>query len=400
MVSPQLEPNIRDRVLAVLRGHKPDCHPFIDRITVWYTCHTRAGDVPEPYGGKTMSQIHRAIGMGEQSMHTPYGLRLRGVEVTATYQGKEIFRVTDPLADAFPDMSELVPPDKPGVTEIRLSTPHGALSMAYELLPDMVAAGQAPYLREHPMKNLDSDLTTLEFIVAHAEFVPKFDRLREIQEILGVNGFVVPLVTRIPFQQILLDYLGEVATFYALVDQPQGIDRMMRLLDDQMTEALNSLAGYDHPYVETPDNLHGLMTNPKLFRQYCLPHYRKYAGILHSQGKKMGSHTDGNVKPLLKLLPESGLDVCEAFSPTPLTDCTFDEAWDAWPNGPIIWGGIPSPILELRYPEREFRSYVARLLDTIGDRPIILGVGDLVLGINSIDRVKYIAEQVEAFPLV
>jgi len=32
----------------------------------------------------------------------------------------------------------------------------------------------------------------------------------------------------------------------------------------------------------------------------------------------------------------------------------------------------------------------------VGAGPIILGVGDLVMGNNSIERVKYIAEQVEA----
>jgi len=35
----------------------------------------------------------------------------------------------------------------------------------------------------------------------------------------------------------------------------------------------------------------------------------------------VGSHTDRNLKPLLRLLTESGLDVCESFSPYPLTEC-------------------------------------------------------------------------------
>ena len=39
-------PNIRDRVLAVLRGERPDRIPFMDRITLWYTSHNRAGDTP------------------------------------------------------------------------------------------------------------------------------------------------------------------------------------------------------------------------------------------------------------------------------------------------------------------------------------------------------------------
>jgi hypothetical protein len=61
----------------------------------------------------------------------------------------------------------------------------------------------------------------------------------------------------------------------------------------------------------------------------------------------------------------------------------------------MIWGGIPSPILEERTSENEFRAYVHRLFETIGGQPIILGVGDMVLPNNSIERIRYIAQQVD-----
>ena len=73
--------------------------------------------------------------------------------------------------------------------------------------------------------------------------------------------------------------------------------------------------------LEFVDNLDELTTNSCLFAEYCLPSYQRYTEILHGQGKKAGSHMDGNVKTLLNLLSESGLDVCESFSPFPLTSC-------------------------------------------------------------------------------
>ena len=78
-----------------------------------------------------------------------------------------------------------------------------------------------------------------------------------------------------------------------------------------------------------------------------------------------------------------------------MTECPFEEAWAAWRDGPIIWGGIPSPLLEDRTEESDFRDYIERLLQTVGDRPVILNVVDMMLGINSIDRVRYIAERLE-----
>jgi hypothetical protein len=39
------------------------------------------------------------------------------------------------------------------------------------------------------------------------------------------------------------------------------------------------------------------------------------------------------------------------------------------------------------------------MLTTIGNQAMIIGVGDMVLGNNLIERVRYIAEQVEKHPL-
>ena len=206
---------------------------------------------------------------------------------------------------------------------------------------------------------------------------------------------MVPCFHRIPFQQTLLEYLGEVPLFTALYDSSQQLNRLLHLLDQQFMEILRQMADLPSIYVEFGDNLDGTMTNPELFKKYSLPYYQKYTDILHGQGKKAGSHTDGNLKPLLSLLAQSGLDVCESFSPAPLTECTFEQAWETWKNGPLIWGGVPSPILEERTSEAEFQDYIHRLLKIIGNHNIILGVGDMVLGNNLIEHVEYIAKKVE-----
>jgi hypothetical protein len=101
------------------------------------------------------------------------------------------------------------------------------------------------------------------------------------------------------------------------------------------------------------------------------------------------------LKKLVALLPESGLDVCESFTPAPITECTFEEAWVAFEKGPLIWGGIPSYYLESQATEQEFQQHVEGLLELIRDRPIILGIGDAVMCNNDIERVRWIAQSIE-----
>jgi hypothetical protein len=335
--------------------------------------------------------------MGQQKFAVPYALRLRGAEVVSVFQGETIYRETDPVLRFFPTMADLAVQDRAGITSIQLITPVGSVGVQHEITADMVRDGIDVYTKEHLIKN-EEDYRTVEYLIERAEYVPQYEEIYREEQQMGDIGYVVPALHHIPFQQVLLEYLGEIPLFYALYDSPELVQRLLAVLDQQLTHFLHSLADFGGVYVEFPDNLHGLMTNPKLFETYCLPAYQKYSDILHAQGKVVGTHADGELKPLLGLLAESGLDVCESFSPAPLTSCTLDEAWNAWPDRPIVWGGIPSPILEERTSETEFKDYVDHLLENIGAHPTILGVADMVLGNNMIERVRYIAEQVEALP--
>jgi hypothetical protein len=250
----------------------------------------------------------------------------------------------------------------------------------------------------HPIRTPE-DYHIYEYIIEHSEFVPNFDaffkRVGELENL----GYLVPLLNRVPFQSLLIEAIGELPFFYALNDSPQLIDRLLKVVDHQIVDMLEHLSGFSVPYVEFGDNLEGSMTNPRLFQKFLIPCYQHYSEILHHQGKKLGSHTDGNLKKLITLLPQSGLDVCESFTPAPITECTFEEAWSALESHPLIWGGIPSYYLEPHVPEEEFQSYVETLLAIIQNRPIILGIGDAVMSNNDIERVRWIAQRVEGLVL-
>lgn len=391
--------SIRERVRAVLSGRKPDRHPFVDRLELWHKGLSHTGTLPPAYAALSLNEIHRKVGIGRQKMQSPYALRLRGVEMSSTFNGESLAAESEPVVPRFPDVDSLVPWERVGETHIRLSTPVGALTVRYVMLEEMLASGARGYLAKHPITE-EADYRVVEYILERVEFVPQFDEFRGMQAAVGEHGYVIPMMERIPFQQLLIDYFDSVSFFYALHDSPTAIDRLLTLLDHKVTDTIRRLAGLDEPYVEIGDNLEGTMTNPNLFRQYALPAYQRYTEMLHAQGKRVGSHTDGNLHSLLGLLPESGLDVCESIAAAPLVPYPFDEIWRAWQNGgPIIWGGIPTPLLEARTPAEEMQAYVHRLLETVGDRPIIIGVSDMVLPVNEIERVAWIAETIEAHPL-
>jgi hypothetical protein len=299
------------------------------------------------------------------------------------------------VIEFFPRLFDKIKRDQPGETVAEFITPKGVLSTCTVLSTENIIQGAVPMIKQHPLKGPE-DFSAFEYIFEHAEFIPEYSQVEDMQLHLGEIGFVAPMLNRIPFQQLALDHVGEVSLFYMLYDYPELINKMMHLLDQVMIEDLHQVSSYSGIYVQFDDNLDGMITNPQLFKTYCLPYYQRYTEKIHAQGKKVGSHTDGNLKRLLAMLAESGLDVCESFSPAPLTDCTFDEAWQAWMDtGPMIWGGIPSPILEPQTNEADFSTYVDHILQSARRRPMVLGVGDMVMPNNLIQRVRTIADCVE-----
>lgn len=390
--------SMKERVLAILNDQKPDRLPFIDRIEMWYLGMQKKKTMPLEYQDMSLDDVHKTVGIGQQKFSIPYALKLCGVEMQITFENELIFQKSEPVMNYFPAQStpEEIPRNKPGISSIEYKTPLGTISAGYLLTESMISlGGLKPYLKKHLIEE-DQDYRIVEYILERAEYVPRYEAFKREEDKIGSHGFVVPCIHRIPFQQALLEYLGSIKLFQALYHNKNRLDRLIHLLDLQMVDILNRLADIDIPYIEFGDNLDGMMTNPNLFRQYCMTHYQKYADILHAQGKKMGSHTDGNLQYLVDLLPESGLDVCESFTPAPMTELTFIEAWEKWQNGPIIWGGIPSELLEARTNQKDFEVYIDQLLSTVGGSPIIFGIGDMVLDNNLIDRVKYIAERIES----
>ena len=387
--------SMHDRVLAVIQGRKPDRIPFCDRLELWRTALIRQGRVPADFEGLSLNESHRKVGIGQFKFVRPHDFCLHGVELTISVDSEEVRRETSPVCPGWPMMEDFVQTDRPGSTVFEFSTPLGKVSLRQVVLPEAVAWAETCYTAENPIKEPE-DFDTVRWIIEHIEVIPRFDRIRAAEAEVGDFGFVVPRIDRIPFQEVLIDLVGEVNTFYALNDNPSAVHGLLEAIDDLRVKTADVLSSLDFPYVEFTDNMTGHMTNPKLFGEYAIPEYQRYSELYHAQGKKLGSHFDGELKPLLGQLRDTGLDVIESVSPAPLTQCTFDELWDSLDGGPpLMWGVIPSPLLEERTPEGELHEFVDHVLETVGDAPIILGVSDMVLGNNLIERVEWAARRIE-----
>ena len=381
----------RERIVRTLRGERVRPLPWATRLDIWYTSRTRTGTLPAEYAGMELMDIYRSLGLGRQRYAVLVTLRLRGVDMRVEFNGQLIHREWEPRVD-FPNPLGLAVADRPGDSVITFETPAGSARVVYRTSEDLIRGAAVPYMMQHILKDSD-DWAVVKWILNHAEVERDFEDYYRIEKEIGDEGFTIGMVDRVPLQRILLEYMGEEHAFYQMADEPAAFHYLHDALAEMGRQGIKLALETPSLIIELPDNFDGMITSPKLFRQYCIPYIQEAADTVHAHGRLLASHVDGEMKPLLHLIPESGLDIAESFSPAPLCRCTFEEAWNAWRGKVLMWGAIPSPIFETHVPEAEFEAWVHNMLALIGDDGrIILGIGDQAVGPTLIHRVKRVSE--------
>ncbi|HUX22832.1 MAG TPA: uroporphyrinogen decarboxylase family protein [Spirochaetia bacterium] len=379
----------RERILSVLRGERPDRVPWATRLEIWANSK-RAPEVEAEFTGVPLSDLHCRLGIGRQAYFHLAKYRLAGVRLNVEFNGREIGRLDEPELK-FPIPVDLVPADRTGRTTLTFTTPVGTVSLAYDRTEQMIDANVAPYLVKHIIEN-ENDYDVVFWMLEHAELVDQFEGYARLDREIGETGLAVGFMGRTPFQHAVLDYLGEEFCFFEMYDHPARVERLLELLTDVSRRYVKLALGSNAQLLEFAENYDGMITNPVLFRRYCMPHLKWASETIHAHGRSLACHIDGDVSNLLAEISESGIDVVESFSPWPLTSLRLRDALEAWPQAPILWGVLPSPIFESGYSELEFDRFVGDVVAAAADRPMILGIADQAVQPTLPSRIRRVRE--------
>lgn len=360
----------KETILAAARKQPVDRLPFGARIDVWYNYHTGHGTLPERYEDSSMVEILRDQGAGAQVRH----LRVWKVEY---------------------DNMEIVKREDPPHTTMEWRTPVGTVSMKTVFTPE-----EGPWIVyevDHPFKRKE-DYAAIEYILENTRIVPDLHEYEEKAEMVGEGGMVVTgMDLYSPMQAVMRYWIGYEKFFFELHDHPAQVEHLYELEKALAAKKLQILG-------ESPVEIPMLCANwsdefhTPVFNKYFLPWLREASEYLHTRGKLTQVHTDGEMKRLIPLFPDTGVDVAEAWSPAPMTSVTTDELRKAWGDKVTIWGGIPAMLFEPQYTEEEFDAYVTDLFKEIAPGyNFIVGMGDNLPFDGRIERVGRVAELIDKY---
>jgi hypothetical protein len=349
--------SMRSDALKTLKGQEPDHIPFIARMDLWYEHHNSLGTLPAPYQGASLWDIQRDMGIGVLGfgawMRTFYRLEHVGdVEIRTWWEGNQRFK-------------EYV-------------TPHGILQSRAVLSEKLRAADVTPLHVEYPFKDVD-DYDALQYLFEHTRVVENYEEYEHYLAGIGDDGLALPYI-EVPMHLLMKEYIGYNQFYFELHDHLPRLEQLAGAVTSVQMEVVKIGAASPTQIIEVGGNYDEVMTPHPIFREHFLPFFKGAGPVLHSAGKSVATHGDGDMgQELLTLMRETGVDVVEALTPQPMTSIDIRQAREIWGGEVALWGGIPAVLMTDTYSDEDMNTFLEALFDAVapGDR-FILGFGDNV----------------------
>ncbi|MDO9538376.1 MAG: uroporphyrinogen decarboxylase family protein [Thermoplasmata archaeon] len=362
--------NHRDLALAAMRGELVERVPFIARMELWYNYNANRGTLPDHYQNWSLWDIQRDLGIGifgfgawDQSF---YKTELHGVNVT---------RTTD---------------NGTGVTNF--DTPFGKLTAMDRMSDELMEAAGTGARIEFPFKS-PSDYDALEYLLDNTEIVDNFDNYGKFVEEIGTDGIALPFSGYLHAHQLMINYMGYERFYYELYENESRLLRLVDAIERQQNEILSLAAQSPSQAIEVGGNYDEQMTPPPIFERFFSPFYKKAHEVLSASSKVLVIHGDGEMKKLLSLIKDCGVQVVEAVTPKPMTSIDIKQVRELWGDEVTLWGGLPSIIFTPVFTDAEFETHIEELFETIGEgKRFILGFGDNAPTDAMFQRIKRIAK--------
>jgi len=362
----------RERILAVLEGRLPDRIPWIPRLQIWYDANRLTGTLPEEYRGQSLRKVERRVFGGTAARDgVIYRTNLENVEVR-TRQVTELDQVTE------------------------YQTPVGTVTTRLRSTERLRQQGIQDAEVEFMLKRRE-DYAVVQYIIENTRYEAAYDEYLEYEREVGDEGYPMINCGDCPFHHWMRALAGYNEAYFHLNDFANEVESLLSTLTDRFKETV-----WQH-MLDSPAKLlmHGHhlsshMTPPPLFEQYILPYYQELTPRLRAAGKVVALHGDNDTRQILEHIERAGFGMAECFVTYPMVDTTLAEARAAWDDRVIIWGGVPSVILEEPYTEEQFEEYMNELFQTIAPgRAFILGIADNAMPGSKIERIKRITQLVE-----
>jgi len=286
------EASMRERMLAVIRGGKPDRVPFV-----------QYDNVVAPN-----EEVWSLVGHGNMGV-------LRWLQV---------YRIEHPNCST---QSEGIRAGDLRGDRTTLETPRGVLTQERLHEPALGTASIRKHFVEAAL-----DYEALLAYLDDSVVVEDTAALHRAEEELGENGLPLVRLERTPFQQLWVQWVGIGNLALHMQDCPDRVEACVKAMAAEARKTFEVACRVPVPFVNFPDNITAPVIGEANFRRYCVPLYDEMAGMLEDKGTPVFVHMDGDLKALWGAIGGSRVEGIDSLSPPPDNDTSVADAVAQWPK--------------------------------------------------------------------
>ncbi|ARN55787.1 uroporphyrinogen decarboxylase family protein [Sedimentisphaera salicampi] len=340
------------------------------RIICWYHDKIFSGEpLPEKYAGLSIYDIYRKLGCSA-----------RLYEFGECFERQEDYRVQQTFQEN---------PD--GKITHTIETPAGCQT---EILQKSKTSQWPKHLKREV--ETEKELETAAWREENCSWKWNGEKYNKLIEEIGDLGAPAVIMPRMNIQSLYLEKMGIENGIFAMQDWPETVDRYFNALEESHSRLIELINDSPVNLVNFGENIHSDSLPPYLFEKYHLPACRRRCDKLHSAGKFVYSHWDGNCRPLLKYARQTGLDGIEAITPTPQGDVTLEEIKEALGDDMYLIDGIPAVFFDETYSEKTLTDCTERIIELFAPK-LILGISDEISSTGDIERINLITDIVNSY---
>jgi len=328
---------LRERILAVYAGERPDVVPFMLDLSHWFLHrHGLPWDLSTSYTAplSPLLDYHKENGVG---FYMPINASL--------------------WSAAYPDDVKVTVGKRDSGRRIlwRYDTPLGAIERVRIWEPETYSWG----IRDWGIES-EADLRVLAYAEGNRTFTPHWDRYDAWMAAIGDIGVAYVLTGYSAMGHLLCRWMGVERTTYAIADWPDTVAEVVEQINACNLRCVDMLAAGPAEIIIMGDNFSSDLQPPHFLRQWSNPLYEEAIRRLHAAGKYVAVHIDGLLRGALAMFRDTGADCADAVTPTPMGDLSPAECRAEAGDDFILSGGV-SPDLWL--PSRPLEEFEAKVLE-------------------------------------
>jgi hypothetical protein len=355
----------------VVFGHSGGRIIWQPRIGCWYSDKIFAGErLPEPFEGMTIPEIYRELGCSHR-LYTWYNACFRRIEPPGLRRIEEKLNEKD--------------------TKVTVETPVGKLFRIDRHSPNSPMSIHVKW----PVET-EEELKVATWIEENTNWGWNQDVFEKNQKEVGDLGAPTMYLPRMNVQDLYINLMGVERAVYALLDWQESIEAYFRALDENHARQIEIVNSSPIDIINMGENVHAGTLSPDLFLKYHLPACQWRCEKLHSAGKFVSSHWDGDCKSLLHYAKETGLDGIEAITPLPQGDVTLEEVKDALGDDMFLLDGLPAIYFDKTFSIDTLMRCTERIIELFAPR-LVLGISDELSSTGDIERVRLIGDLVRQY---